>query len=291
MDRIIKAVIFGGKARVAIIDTTEMVNKSINMHNLSPLSAAALGRTLTVGSYILSNLKNNDDKFNIIIDGGGPLGKIYAAGGCGEIKGFLENPSLELPYKNGKLDVGGAVGCKGDFIVIKDMGLKEPYVGKVPLVSGEIGEDFAEYLLKSEGITSAVAVGVLNDKDGCKASGGIIIEALPSADENILFILEDILTNFENFSSVLAIKSVEDIAEFYFGHLDSKIFPSERIVLKCNCSEKIESIVVNLGKGEAEEIIKEQGVLELHCDYCSKYYRFSLSDIENIIGRYYGENT
>lgn len=291
MDRYIKAVIFGGKARACVIDTTEAVNASVKLHNLSPLAAAALGRALTAGAYILSNLKNKTDRFNLIIDGKGPLGKIYVAGSGREIKGFLENPGLELPLKDGKADVGGAVGKNGDIIVIKDMGLKEPYVGKCALTSGEIAEDFAGYLYKSEGILSAVALGVLNDKDGCKASGGIFVEAMPSADENVIFILEDIMTNFKSFSSLLAEKPAEEIMEFYFGHLDSTIFEPVGIELKCNCEKGIKDIVRGLGKVEATDIIMEQGVLELRCDYCSKYYRFYEQDLNKIFGADDGENS
>lgn len=286
MDRIIKAVCFGGKARFALIDTTEAVNKAIKTHDLSPLAAAALGRSLTVGAYIMHNLKNKDDRFNLIIDGGGPLGRICVAGEEGAIKGFVDNPQTDLPLReDGKLDVGGAVGNNGDMVVVKDLGLKEPYVGRSALVSGEIAEDYANYLYKSEGIANSVALGVMNDANGCKASGGIIVEALPDADENMLFMLEDVMTNFTALSSLMCEKSIEEIGEFYFGHLNTEFFPAEPVEYGCKCASKILGVVRSLGRSEAESIIAEQGVIEVKCDFCAAKYRFGAEDLDTIFGK------
>lgn len=248
MDRILKAVILGGKARVAVLDMTRSVNQSIALHNLSPLAAAALGRALTAGAYLAANLKNNA-KFSLTVDGGGPLGKVIVAGEAGNtVRGFVENPYTELPAKNGKLDVGGAVGKEGFFTVIKDFGLKEPYIGKCKLVSGEIAEDFASYLLTSEGIPAAVALGVLTDAEGCRAAGGVIAEALPDADDGDIFMLEDIMSNFGKISALLAEKTAEEIMDFYFGHLDAQIFPAEEIKRVCRCSDKIHGVIRSLGR-------------------------------------------
>lgn len=284
MDRIVKGVCFGGKARVALIDTTEAVNALIKTHDLTPLAAAALGRTLTAGAYISANLKNDSDRFNLVIDGNGPIGKICVAGEKrGTVKGFVEEPHVDLPLRaDGKLDVGGAVGKKGEIVVIKDLGLKEPYIGRCELVSGEIAEDFAMYLFKSEGIKGAVALGVLNDKNGCKASGGIIVEALPDADDNAIFMLEDIMTNFTAISSMIAEKSIEEIGDFYFGHLDAEFFPAEPIELFCGCESKIRNVIISLGKAEADDIIKERGEIEVKCDYCRKAYKYTAEDVEQL---------
>lgn len=283
MDRIIKAVIFDGQARASVLDTTEAVNRLIAIHHLSPLSAAALGRTITAGAYISANLKGKGDRFNMIVDGGGPLGKIVVAGESGgTVKGFVEHPAIELPPKNGKLDVGGAVGKEGFLTLIKDLGLKEPYVGRSPLVTGEIAEDFASYLLHSEGIASAVALGVLTDCNGCKAAGGVIVEALPSADENTLVMLEDIVRNFTSVSALLSEKSAEEIMDFYFGHLHCEVLDTEPIRLFCNCAEKVEGIIAGLGRQEAESIIKEQGKIEINCDYCRSQYVYTEKDLDRI---------
>lgn len=282
MDKIIKAVLFGGKARVALIETTETVNKAIKVHDLTPLAAAALGRSLTVGAYIESNLKNETNKFNLIINGGGPIGKIYVTSDrVGTVKGLVENPQVDLPLRaDGKLNVGGAVGTNGDMVIIKDLGLKEPYVGRSQLVSGEIAEDYNNYLFKSEGILNAVALGVLNDKDGCKAAGGIIIEAMPDADDNMIVILEDIMTNFSNISQLIAEKGIEEIGNYYFGHLDAEFFPAQTVRFKCDCWHKIRKIVRGLGREEIEDIIKEQGMLEIKCDYCKKNYVYTEKDLD-----------
>ncbi len=283
MDRIVKSVIFGGQARVAVMLTTNATNTAIKQHGLTPLSTAILGRAITAGAYISTNLKGKRDKFNLIIDGGGISGKIYVAGlGGNVVKGYIENPTADLPYKNNKLDVGGAVGTDGELVVIKDLGLKEPYIGRSLLVSGEIAEDFATYLLKSEGIASAVALGVLTDSNGCPASGGIVIEALPGADENVIFMLEDIMTNFKNISSILKEKTPEEITEFYFGHLDCTTFPAEEIKYECDCVKKIAGIIRGLGRQEAENIIAEQGSIEVKCDYCSKKYIYKQEDLDSL---------
>ncbi|MBQ9114922.1 MAG: Hsp33 family molecular chaperone HslO [Clostridia bacterium] len=282
MDKIIKAVLFGGKARVALIETTETVNKAIKTHDLTPLAAAALGRSLTIGAYIESNLKSETHKFNLIINGGGPIGKIYVTSDrVGTVKGLVENPQVDLPLrKDGKLDVGGAVGTNGDIVVIKDLGLKEPYIGRSQLVSGEIAEDYNNYLFKSEGILNAVALGVLNDKDGCKAAGGIIIEAMPDADDNMVCILEDIMSNFTNISALIAEKGIEEIGNYYFGHLDAEFFPAQTVRFKCDCWHKIRKIVRGLGRAEIEDIMKEQGMLEIKCDYCRKNYVYTEKDLD-----------
>lgn len=284
MDKIVKAVILDKKARVTIIDSTEAVTESIKMHDLTPLAAAALGRALTAGAYISSNLKKG--KFNLRISGGGPIGNIEIAGADGNyIRGFVSNPHVDLPLKaNGKLDVGGAVGTDGFITVIKDLGLKEPYVGSVPLVSGEIAEDFASYLLKSEGILNAVSLGVRLTSDKV-ISGGLILEVLPGMREEELFILEDIISQFSEISLMMTERSVDEILDFYFGHLDCEILGEEPLTLKCNCSkEKIDSIIKGLSMQEIDEILKERDDIEVRCDFCSSVYSYSREDAKKLKG-------
>ena len=186
MGKIIKTGIFNGFARVTFIDVTDVVNEEIKIHDLSPLCAAALGRTLAAGAYIGANLKAKDDAFSLTFSGDGPIGSVVVAGTPGYIRGYVDNPAVELPTRiDGHLNVGAGVG-KGYLTVVKDLGLKEPYVGRCELVTGEIAEDFAKYLLISEGVRSAVALGVQVTKDGCVAAGGIIAEALPGMTEDRL---------------------------------------------------------------------------------------------------------
>lgn len=285
MDRLIKCLIFDGMAKVTAIDNTAMVNKSIKMHRLSPLASAVLGRSLAVGIYLSNSIKDKDGKFSMTIDGKGGLGKIMVVGSEGnKVKGFVVNKEYSLPLRaDGKIDVGGGVGTDGEIVIIKDLGLKEKYVGRAKLCTGEIAEDFSHYLMTSEGLPNVVALGVLVDKKGCVASGGIIIEAMPGISDDQLYILEDIINNFKNFSTILKEKGLDEIVNFYFGHLNATIYPEEKVTLDCNCSvTKLKGLIKSLGKTEAMDIIKEQGQIEIFYEFNSKYYRFRKEDVENI---------
>ena len=287
MDRIITGTIFGGFARVAIITIKDAVNEEIKIHDLSPLSAAALGRTMAAGVYLGANLKDEKDSYSISVKGDGCIGGVVVAG-CGDytLRGYVANPHAELPLKNnGHLDVGKGIG-KGTFTVCKDLGLKEPYNGTCELVCGEIAEDFAEYLAKSEGVNSAVALGVLTDKNGCRAAGGIIVQAMPGITDDMLFILEDIVGQFGAVSSILDEKTPEEIFDFYFAHLDGEVYPAREIKIKCSCGrEKIENALIGVGKKECEKIVEERGEIEVSCHFCEKKYRFNKDDLEKIWGK------
>lgn len=286
MNRLIKGTIFDKLARVTIINITDIVNKEIEIHGLSPLATAALGRTMTAGAYISANLKNKGDSFSVSINGGGEIGSIIVAGDGGNfIRGYVENPNLDLSLKeNGHLDVGRAVGVNGFITVIKDFGLKEPYIGRCELVSGEIAEDFTKYLYTSEGILNAVALGVKVDKNGCVGAGGIIVEAMPDLhDENKIYMIEDIMTNFAQVSDIISHMEIKEIFNFYFGHLDSCLLSNEEITLRCNCNQnKIDGIVRSLGRKEAESIIAEQGKIEVKCQFCNKSYIYTNKDVEKL---------
>jgi len=282
MDRIVTGTIFGGFARVAVISVRDAVNEEIRLHDLTPLTAAALGRAMTAGVYLGANLKDKDDSYSVSITGDGCIGGVCVAGdGNYTVRGYVSNPHADLPLKeNGHLDVGKGIG-QGFFSVIKDLGLKEPYTGKCELVSGEIAEDFASYLVKSEGINSAVALGVLTYREGCKSAGGIIVEALPGITEDMLFILEDIAGQFGNVSELLYQKTPEEIFEFYFGHLDAEVFPAHEIKVRCSCNnEKIEGVLTSLGEEECRNILKEQGKIEIFCHFCEKTYRFGEKEVD-----------
>ncbi|MBR1746749.1 MAG: Hsp33 family molecular chaperone HslO [Clostridia bacterium] len=281
MGKIIKTGIFNGFARVTFIDVTDVVNEEIKIHDLSPLCAAALGRTLSAGAYIGANLKAASDTFSLTVTGDGPIGGVVVAGGPGNIRGYVNESRVDLPPRaDGHLDVGGGIG-KGYLTVVKDLGLKDPYVGRCELVTGEIAEDFAKYLLVSEGVRSAVALGVRVNADGCIAAGGIIAEALPGITEDMLVILEDVMTNFGSVTDVLQEKSIEEIYDFYFSHLDGEIYATEKVDLVCNCSEeRIVNLIKSLGKKECDEIIAEQGKIEAVCHFCEKRYAFGKEEVD-----------
>lgn len=284
MNKIIKTGLFGGFARAAFIDVTEMVNEEIKIHSLSPLATAALGRSLAMGAYVCANLKSPSDTFSITVNGGGPLGSIVIAGGDHTLRGYVDNASVDLPARpDGHLDVGQGVGREGFLTVIKNLGLKEPYVGRSELVSGEIAEDFAKYLLVSEGIKNAAAFGVKVDKNGCLAAGGIVVEALPGINEDMLFILEDVTSNFTNVSDLIEEKGIDGIYDFYFSHLDAEVYAEEELFLKCNCSqEKIDGMIKGLGKKECEEILAERGSIEAVCHFCEKKYLYGKEELDKL---------
>ena len=285
MNVIKKGIIFDGKARVAVIDVKDMVNEEIALHDLSPLAAAALGRSLAAGAYIGNNLKSVDDTFSMTISGGGELGAIVVAGSGGNVlRGYVTNPRVELPLRaDGHLDVGKGVGKDGFITVIKDLGLKYPFMGRCALVSGEIAEDFTQYLFTSEGVKSAVALGVRMDGSGCIAAGGVIVEALPGLNDDEIFMIEDVMTNFTNVSEVLEKMTAEEIFDFYFSHLNSESYDKEEIILRCNCSEeKIENTLRSLGKKECDEILEEVGKIELVCHFCEKRFVYGKEDVEKL---------
>lgn len=282
MDRIDKAIVFDGQVVVSVIKINDIVNNVKSLQHLSNTATAALGRTLAVGAYMSSNLKGLNEKMSITINGGGPLGTIIVAGMSGaRIRGYVGKPECEPPLKeNGKLDVGFAVGNDGNITVIKDLGLKEPYIGICPLVSGEIGEDFTYYYLKSEQQPSAIALGVLIEGDKVVGAGGVIIQPLPNCPEHIITVLEDIMTKFTNISTLLRDKEPLEIIEMEFGHfqhtIEEPVFPK----FECICSkERMESIIKSLSPIECFEILKEDKKIEILCHFCNKKYKFTTDEV------------
>jgi len=285
MDRIDKALIFDNQVSVSVIKITDMVNEIKKLQDLSNTAAAALGRTLAVGAFICSGLKGEKDKFSISINGGGPLGNIIVAGQYGnKLRGYVQNPGVEPPLKdNGKLDVGFAVGKEGQITVIKDLGLKEPYIGVSTLVSGEIGEDFAYYYLKSEQQPTAVAVGVLIENGQCVGAGGVIIQPLPGCPDHIITVLEDIMSKFINISNLLKDMEPLDILNREFSHFEHKteepVFPK----FECICSdERMESIIRSLSPIETFEILKTDRKMEIMCHFCNKKYNYTAEEVISI---------
>ena len=285
MDKLQKFFIANGKVLVTVIKNTDMVNKAREIHNLTPTTTAVLGRCLTVAAFMTSGFKDEGQRMSFNINGGGPIGRIVVSGrtGC-KVKGYVENPGLELPIReDGKIDVGGAVGKNGEISVIKDLGLKEPYTGKCNLVSGEIAEDFAYYFTASEQSPSAVALGVLVDKSGVKTSGGIFIQPMPGCNDMVITMLEDICTNFTHISSVLDKMSVDELIDYYFGQFDIKMLPPVVPEFSCDCSrELIEKVILTLGKKDAYDIVDKDKQIEVGCQFCNTKYRFNRNDLDKI---------
>ena len=240
MDRIIKFLAHNGKINVVCADTTNLVEKARIIHDLSPVATATLGRVLTVTSIMGQNCKNKKDSVTVQINGNGPIGRIIVTSNSNAIvRGYVENPQVDLPIRDdGKIDVGGAVGNIGRISVIKNIGLKEPYIGISNIISGEIAEDFANYFAISEQNNTAVALGVLVNKYGVKRAGGYIIQAMPDATENIVEIIENNLKNIEPISTMLDKNfSLEEIAKIVTkDDKIKKVGEETKPDYRCNCS-------------------------------------------------------
>ena len=287
-DKIIKLLAYDGKVSVICADTTKLVEEARKTHDLSPVATAAFGRMLTITAIMAVEMKNNKDKLTIQIKGNGPIGNMLTtANNFPVVKGYVANPQVDLPLDEfGKLDVGGAVGHEGYINVIKDIGLKKPYIGISPLVSGEIAEDFANYFVNSEQRQSAVALGVLVDKDGVKSAGGYLINPMPDATEEEISKIEKSIFEAGAMSKMLDAKlTLKEIAEKITGDKDVKII-EENItpIYKCDCSkEHMADGLASIGKDELEDIIKTDGKAEIICHFCNKKYEFSKEELERIL--------
>ncbi len=287
MDYILRATAGDGSVRVFIANTKETVQQAFLHHKTSPVMSAALGRALTAVSIMGIMLKSDDDLVTIKINGNG-LGKglVVTGDNKGSVKGYPLNPVVDIPLKpNGKLDVQNALG-EGSLTVIKDMGLKEPYVGQIPLVSGEIAEDLTYYFAKSEQTPSAVSLGVLVDRDySIKQAGGFIIQVMPDADEDIINSLENKLSTIKPFTTLLEEgNTIEDILNILLGNFGVNILDKIPVKFYCNCSrERVEKALISIGKHELETIIKEDKKATLHCHFCNKDYDFNEDDLKTLL--------
>lgn len=287
-DKIIKFLAYNGRVSIVCANTTNLVEKARITHDLSPVATAALGRTLTISSIMASNMKNEEDKLTIQIKGNGPLGGIVVvANNFPKLKGYVQNPLVDMPLNtNGKLDVGGAVGKTGYLNIIKDIGLKDPYIGMVPLITGEIAEDFTNYFATSEQTNTAVSLGVLIDSKGVKSSGGYVVTPMPDATEDDLFILENRIKEAKPISKMLDENmTLEEIAKDISGDVNIKIIEDNIVpIYECDCSkEKVERGLIAIGKKELQDIINTQGNINTVCHFCNKEYNFTREELENLL--------
>lgn len=285
MGKIYKTLIFDGQISLSVLDTTDVVNEAIRLHKLTPVCAAALGRTLTVTAFMASQLKGEDERLSVTINGNGAGGKIIAAADSKlNVRGAIDNPTIDLPLKaNGKLDVGGVVGNSGYITVVKNLGLKEPYVGRSELVSGEIGEDFAAYYAYSEQQPTAIAVGVLIKNEKCIGAGGVIIQPLPDCTEENLVKAENLVNKFSDVSKQISETGVEGIIEKYFKGYDFNAFD---VRYKCNCSDEyVRKVLITLGEKELYDAIEKDGKIEVCCQFCDKKYVYYKKDVDELLGK------
>ena len=287
-DKLIKAIAKDGQVRIIGAATKELVNEGVRLHGCAPTAAAALGRMLTAGSLMGSMLKSEKDVITLRIDGGGPAnGVVVTSYSNGYVKGYIGNPSVDLPANSlGKLDVSGAVGKDGSLIIIRDLGLREPYVGQVPIYTGEIGDDLAYYFTVSEQTPTAVGLGVLVDKDlTIKEAGGIIIQMMPGSDEMladlIMYRLQDLGSITKFFSEG---KTIEDMINFLFDDMDLKILEVIEPKYSCDCSvERMEKALISIGQKDLEEIYNEGKTEEVKCHFCNTGYEFTKEHIGKLL--------
>ena len=287
-DKIIKFLAHKGKISVICANTTNLVEKARKTHDLSPVATAAFGRMLTITAIMGAEMKNLKDKLTVQIKGNGPIEMMVATtNNFPKVKGYVANPQIDIPLNEfGKLDVGGAVGYEGYINVIKDIGLKDPYIGISPLTSGEIADDFANYFVNSEQRNSAVALGVLVDKNGVKSAGGYLINPMPDAEEEEISKVEQAIFQAGAMSKMLDQNlSLEEIARKITGDEEVEIL-EENItpIYQCDCSkEHMAEGLATIGKEELINIIETDGKAEIICHFCNTKYEFNKEELKEIV--------
>jgi molecular chaperone Hsp33 len=287
-DELVRGTGWDGALRVFAVRSTGLVAELQRRHRAYPTAAAALGRAATAGAMMGAMLKDGQ-RLTIQVKGDGPLGEIVVdADAEGHVRGYVDHPDVHLPSKtDGKLDVSGAVGNSGQLYVIKDLGLKEPYRGGVPLVSGELGEDFAYYFAVSEQIPSAVGLGVLIDRDGSVLhAGGFIVQVMPGADEKRVEELERAVASMPHVTRLLGEGvTPEGLLRRLVGD-ELTVHPAPAPVFACRCSrERVERTLLSLGPQELRAIMEEDGRAEVHCHFCNETYVFELEELKSLLSR------
>ncbi|GMS53694.1 Hsp33 family molecular chaperone HslO [Enterococcus raffinosus] len=292
-DYLVKALAYEGFVRAYAVNATEIIAEAQQRHDTWNTSSAALGRTM-IGALMLGATLKGEDKMTVKVEGNGPAGAIVVdSNGKGEVKGYIKNPHISLPLNEiGKIDVRGAVGTEGMFTVIKDLGLKEPFSGQTPIVSGEIGEDFTYYLAVSEQIPSAVGVSVLVDTDdSIKTAGGFMIQIMPGASEEIIDKIEERLKETARISSLLDEgQTPEEILQTLLATDDVEFLENMPVQFKCDCSkEKFASAIITLGAEQIQELIDQDHGAEAVCAFCNNKYDYSEADLYELKQEILGE--
>ena len=288
-DYMIRATAADGQIRAFAATTRDMVENAKNAHNTSPVATAALGRLMTAAAMMGADLKGEKDLLTLRIEGSGPLGGLLVtANGHGDVKGYAFNPDVMLPPNaQGKLDVGGSLDL-GVLSVIKDIGLKEPYVGQTQLVTGEIAEDLTYYFATSEQVPSSVALGVLMNKDNTvRQAGGFIIQLLTGASDEIIDKLEAKLSGISSITALLnAGKTPEEILTDILGEFGLEILSKMPVQFRCDCDRsRVEKAIISIGKKEIQDMINEGREIEVNCQFCNKHYKFSVDELEDMLKR------
>lgn len=287
-DELVRAMTADGMVKAVAVTGRDLVERARTIHTLLPMATAALGRTLLGASMMGDMLKEQNGSLTLQIKGGGPLGTVLAVSDCqGNVRGYVQNPHVDLVEKEpGKLDVGAAVGMTGTLTVIKDIGMKEPYVGSIGLFSGEIADDLAMYFVESEQIPTACALGVLVGTDqSVTSAGGYLIQLLPGAGEDIITKIEAGVRRVGSVSRVLETGTdAEGLLRAVLSDFDLEILEKHPIEYRCYCSrERVTRALISMGREELTDLIREQGEAELTCQFCDKIYRYSKPELEKLL--------
>ena len=289
-DYVIKATSGNGQVRAYVGITKNLVQTARDNHNTIKVATAALGRTLTATAMMGLMMKNDNDELSVIIKGGGPIGTILTtADSKGNVKGYVQYPDLNgvevQDYPNGKLNVAGAVGKEGYVKVIKDLGLREPYVGSYPLVSGEIAEEFTHYFALSEQTPSVVSLGVLTTEITVEQAGGLIVQLMPDATEETIATLEQNVAKLKSVTTMLSEgMTPDDILNLVLEGLDPKILDICDVKFDCNCSkDRIKKVLISLGRETLTEIIEEDKKAEISCHFCNSAYHYTEEELREIL--------
>ncbi len=288
MDKLVRAITADGMVKAVAVSTRDLTERARNIHTTLPVATAALGRTLAAASMMGNALKDPNASLTLQIKGGGPLGTVLAVSDSqGNVRGYVQEPHVDLPLRpDGKLDVGSAVGADGNLVVIKDLGMKEPYVGSVALLGGEIAEDLAAYFVESEQIPTACALGVLVDRDqSVKTAGGYIIQLLPGAGEDVISKVEGGVLAAGPVTALLEQNDdPEALLRTVLSDFEVEILETTPIEYRCYCSrERVERALISLGRQELESILAEQGGCELTCQFCDTIHKFTGDALRQII--------
>lgn len=289
MDEIIRAVTEDGFAKISVITGRNIVERARQIHDLSPVATAALGRTLMAASILGDLLKEDNATVTVRINGGGPIGSVIAVSDSkGNVRGYVQNPYVDLPLKsNGKLDVGTAVGNSGQFTVSRDLGLKEPYVGSTELVSGEIAEDFTKYYVESEQVGAASGLGVLVDRDRfVSCAGGFLVQLLPGAPDSTVSLIESNINSMDQVTNILTNGDGDDIVNIVLKDLKPTILERTPVEYRCYCSrERVLGAIESIGPEALNEILQSGENTEVVCHFCNTKYTFTPSEITEILDK------
>ena len=288
MDQLVRVIAKDAPIKATALSATQLVERARAIHDTWPVATAALGRLLMGASMMGNMLKNDDGSVTLRVRGGGPLGSITAVSDSqGNVRGYVTNPAVDVPRKaHAKLDVGAAVGCDGELTVIKDIGMREPYVGSVQLVGGEIAEDIAAYFVESEQIPTACALGVLIAPDQTvQAAGGYLIQLLPGADDAVISAVERGIAKVGAVSAKLD-QGISPLAllQEVLGEFELEVLETTPVEYRCQCSrERVSRALISMGRQELEALIRDQGCAELTCQFCDKVYQFSKEELEQLL--------